>query len=105
MSFEIHATDIGPVIVYNGNFLAITNDDAMIELAYEDGNRLKIIQDHIIEEAIESFNTYIEGFKAEINPPAGKLYAYISALQQFWIFEKIRLAQYLAALEQAEEEE
>lgn len=104
MSFEIHATDIGPVIVNNGNFLSITNDDAMIELVYEDGDRFNVIRDHIVEELNETFSLYIEGFKSGLNPPAGKLYSYISALQQFWIFEKIRFAQYLNALSQAEDE-
>jgi len=104
MSFEIRATDIGPVIIHNGEFVALTSEDAMIEVCHEDGARFNIIRDHIVDELKATFDLYIEGFMAGLNPPAGKLYAYIAALQQFWMFKNIRFAHYLVALEESEEE-
>jgi hypothetical protein len=104
MSFEIRATDIGPIILHNDNLVPLTSEDAMIELCYEDGTRFNLIQDHIKEELQSACDTYIEGFMMGINPPAGRLYAYIAAFQQFWMFKHIRFAQYLSALHEAEEE-
>lgn len=103
MSFEIHPTDNGPVIVYNNIFVTINNDDTMIELCYEDGTRFDLIQDHIKDELQNTFDLYIEGFMSGINPPSAKLYAYISAFQQFWIFKNIKFAQFISAMEEAEE--
>jgi hypothetical protein len=105
MSFEIHATDNGPVMVNNGNFVVLSSDDAMIDLVYEDGSRFNLIQNHIKEELKNAFDLYLEGFSAGLNPPAGRLYAYISALQQYWMFRNIKFANFLSALEEAEDEE
>jgi hypothetical protein len=104
MSFEIRATDIGPIIVHNDEFIALTSEDALIEFCYEDGTRLDAIQDHIKEELENALDLYIEGFMMGINPPAGKLYAYIAAFQQYWMFKHIRFSQYLTAVREAEEE-
>lgn len=104
MSFEIRATDIGPIIVHNGNFITLASEDALIEFCYEDGARLNILEDHIRGELKEACDLYLEGFSVGINPPAGKLYAYIAAYQQFWMFKNIRFAQYVTAVLEAEEE-
>lgn len=105
MSIEIRATDIGPVIVHNDTFIVLANDDAMIEFCYEDANRLQLIQNHIKEELENSMDLYIEGFMMGINPPAGKLYAYMSAMQQFWILKNIKFAKYVAAVLEAQQME
>lgn len=102
MSFEIHATDIGPVIVYHGEFIALTSEDAMIEVCHEDGSRFNIIKDHITSELRSAFDLYLEGFEYNLNPPSGKVYAYMAAYHQFWMFKNIRFAQYLDALEEQE---
>lgn len=104
MSFEVRATDIGPIIVYNDEFIALTSEDAMITVCYEDAERFNVIRDHIIDELRDAFDLYMEGFTVGLNPPAGKLYAYVAALQQYWIFKNIKYAQYLAAFAEAEEE-
>jgi hypothetical protein len=104
MSFEIQATDLGPIFVHNGKFVALTSEDSMIELCYEDGTRFDLIQDHLKEELKNEMDLYIEGFLMGINPPAGKLYAYIAAFQQFWMFKHIRFANYLSAVTEAEQE-
>lgn len=103
MSFEIKATDIGPILIHNGNFITLASDDAMIELCHEDPTRFDVIQDHIRAELQDSFNMYLEATDSGINPPAGKMYAYIAAFHQFWMFRYIRFAQYLSALEEAEQ--
>jgi len=103
MSFEIKATDIGPIIIYNGNFVALASEDVMIELCHEDPTRFNVIQDHIKDELQDAFNLYMEGIDSGINPPAAKMYAYIAAFHQFWMFKYIRFAQYLMALEEAEQ--
>lgn len=104
MSFEIHATDNGPVIINNGEFVVLTSEDALIEVVLENGNYFNLIEDHIKEEIRESFDAYLEGFAMGINPPAGRLYSYIAAYQQFWMFRNIRFASFLRALEESESE-
>lgn len=104
MSFEIRATDVGPIIVHEGKFITMVSEDDLIEFCHEDGERLNALYDHIREELQEAVNVYLEGFAMGINPPAGRLYAYIAALQQFWMFKNIRFAQYVAAVLEAEEE-
>jgi len=104
-SFEIRATDIGPIIIYEGNFVTLASDDALIELCHEDGSRFDDIQNHIKDELRRSFDDYCDGFDANINPPAAKLYAYISSYQQFWIFKNIKFAQYMQAFNEAEDEQ
>ena len=104
MSFEIRATEIGPVIVHGEKFITLVSEDALIEFCHEDGTRLGAIEDHIREELRETADSYIEGFAIGINPPAGKLYAYIAAYQQFWMFKNIRFAQYVQAVLEAEAE-
>ena len=104
MSFEIRATDIGPIIVHNGEFIALTSEDAMIEVCHEDGARFNLIRDHITEELKNAFDLYLEGFSLGLNPPSGKVYAYMAAYHQFWMFKNIRFAHFLNALEEQEEE-
>lgn len=105
MSFEIHATDNGPVILYDGNFVVLTNDDAMLHMCHEDPSRFGLIHNHIQENLKDACDLYLEGFTLNLNPPAGKLYAYIAALQQYWMFRNIKFAQFLDALRTASEEE
>jgi hypothetical protein len=76
----------------------------MIEMCYEDGSRFAEIQSHIKDELENVFELYLDAFMADINPPSGRLYAYISAMQQFWIFKHIKFAQFIATLEQAEDQ-
>lgn len=104
MSFEIRATDIGPIIVNNGEFIALTSEDAMIEVCHEDGSRFNLIRDHIAAELKNAFDLYLEGFSSGLNPPSGKVYAYMAAYHQFWMFKNIKFAQYLDAIEEQEEE-
>jgi hypothetical protein len=104
MSFEIHATDNGPVFVHHGNFVVLTSEDGMIEMCYEDPSRFAEIQNHIQAELASASETYIDGFVNGFNPPAQRLYSYIAALQQFWMFRNIRFAQYLQALNETDAE-
>jgi hypothetical protein len=104
MSFEIKATDMGPVLIHNGNFFALASDDAMIELCYDDPTCFATIFEHLTQEVRNAFDEYLEGFGMGINPPNAKLYSYISALQQFWIFKNIKFAQYLDAVNREEDE-
>jgi len=104
MNMTIHATDLGPLFFYEDKFIALTNDDEMIQMCYENATYFLDIQNHIKEELENTFQLYLEAFMADINPPASKLYAYISAMQQFWIFKHIKFAQFITTLEQAEEQ-
>ena len=94
---------MGPVFFHNDNLVVLASEDLMIEMCHEDGTRFNAIQDHIKEELRNALDLYIEGFMMGINPPAGRLYAYIAAFQQFWMFKHIRFAQYLNALQEASE--
>jgi hypothetical protein len=104
MLFEIHATDNGPVIIHNSEFVVLTSEDSLIQLIQEDVNRFDLIEDHIKQEIKNTFDLYLEGFAAGINPPAGRLYAYIAAYQQFWMFKYIKFPNFLMALENSENE-
>lgn len=105
MSFEIQATDIGPIIINNGQFIALTSEDAMIEVCQEDGERFNIILNHITDELKSAFDLYLEGFSLGLNPPSGKVYAYMAAYHQFWMFKNVRFAQFLSALQGLEDDE
>lgn len=104
MSFEIRATDVGPIIVHGEKLITMASDDDLIEFCYEDGKRLDALYDHIRGEFQEAANLYLEGFAMGINPPAGRLYAYIAALQQFWMFKHIKFAQYVDAVLEVDEQ-
>ena len=104
MSFEIHATDGGPVMIHDGKLLVLVSEDAMLDMCHEDPLRFKQIQEHIHDELLSAAETYLDGFSNGFNPPAQRLYSYIAALQQFWMFKNIKFAQYLQALNETDEE-
>ena len=104
MSFEIHATDNGPVIIHNGKLAVLTSEDMMLEICHEDPMRFTEMQNHIHDELKSAAETYLDGFMNGFNPPAQRLYSYIAALQQFWMFRNIKFAQYLEALREADDE-
>ncbi|NDB36009.1 MAG: hypothetical protein EB023_11860 [Flavobacteriia bacterium] len=103
MSFEIHATDNGPVINYNGKIIVLISEDDMLDMCHEDPLRFKQLQDHIHDELKAAAETYLDGFSNGFNPPAQRLYSYIAALQQYWMFRNIKFAQYLEALRETDE--
>lgn len=105
MSFEIYATDNGPVFAYKGNFFVLTSEESMLELCYEDPTCFDLIRNHIQEHLKDACDLYSEGFTLNLNPPAGKLYAYIAALQQFWMFRNHKFPQFLEAIKAGENQE
>ena len=105
MSIEIKATDLGPIIIHNGEFLSLTSEDGLLELFHEDPRRFDMVHDHIKEELQNAFAEYVEAFVVGINAPVGKMYAYIGASQQFLMFKNMRFPQYIEAVRRAEEEE
>jgi len=104
MSFEIHATDNGPVIINNDEVIVLTSEAQMLELCHEDPSCFSKIENHIQDELRSASETYLDGFISKLNPPAGRLYAYIAAVQQYWMFRNIKFAQYLEAIQNSEEE-
>lgn len=105
MSFEIKATDLGPIIIYEGAFLSLVSEDGLLEFFHEDPRRFDVVQDHIKEELENAFAEYVEAVVVGINAPVGKIYAYIGASQQFLMFKNMRFPQYIEAVLQAEAEE
>ena len=105
MSFEIRATDVGPIIIHENNFLTLTSEDALLQFFHDDVSRLDVLHDHIKEELQNAFAEYVEAFEVGINAPVGKMYAYIGASQQFQILKNMRFPQYIEAVLRAEQEE
>jgi hypothetical protein len=104
MSFEVRATDLGPIIIHDNKFFSLVSEDGLLDVFHEDPSLFEAMQDHIEEELNNSFAEYVEGFVAGINAPVGKIYAYIGASQQFLILKNMRFPQYVEAIRQAEEE-
>jgi len=105
MSFEIRATELGPIIIYQNEFLSLAGDDGLLEFFHEDPSRFDVVRDHIKEELQNAFAEYVEAFEVGINAPVGKMYAYIGASQQFLMFKNMRFPQYIEAVLQAEQGE
>lgn len=95
---------MGPIIVVGEQFITLASDDALLELCHDDPTKFDAIHNHIQEELRDAFNVYMDAIASEINPPTGKMYAYMAAFHQFWMFRHIKFAQYLMALENAEQE-
>lgn len=105
MFFEIRTTDLGPIIVYENDFLTLSSNDSLLQFFHEDVSRLETLEDHIKQNLQDAFSEYIEAFSVGINAPVAKMYAYIGASQQFLILKNIRFPQYIEAVRQAEQEE
>lgn len=105
MSFEIKATDLGPIIIHGEKFLSLNGDDDLLEFFHQDFSRFDVVQDHIKEELQNAFTDYVDAFMVGINAPVGKMYAYIGASQQFLMFKNMRFPQYIEAVRRAEETE
>jgi len=105
MFFEIRTTDVGPIIVYENDFLTLSSNDSLLQFFHEDIGRLDALEDHIKQNLQDAFSEYIEAFAVGINAPVAKMYAYVGASQQFLILKNIRFPQYIEAVRQAEQEE
>jgi len=103
--FEIHSTTNGPVIVCDGQFVVLSDDDALVELCEKDESIIGALEEHVKHELRSAVEGFLDAAEAGINPPPTKIYSYINATQSLWIFENHRWPAYLDALEDAKEEQ
>lgn len=101
MSFEIHSTNNGPIILSEGKVIVLSDDDILIELCEKDESILNSMQEHISTELAASMQEFLGAIEANINASPSKIYSYLSAFQQFWMLKNHRWTQYLMALEEA----
>lgn len=101
--FEIRSTTNGPVIIHDGEFVVLSDDDALVELCEKDESLIEALEEHVKSELRSAVEAFLDAADSGINPPPTKIYSYINATQSLWIFENHRWPAYLDALEGTEE--
>ena len=105
MSFIIRSTSNGPVIILDNEIVVLSDHEMMIDLREKYPSIFDEMQDHLVKELLVEVQSHIDASNANINPPPTKIYSYIGSLQSLWMIKNHNWPSYLAALEQAEEEE
>jgi len=100
MSLKIYATSNGPIILEEDKIVVLSDDDTLIEMCEKDDNILAVIESHVISELNAATQEFLEAAQSGLNVSPSKIYSYISAFQQFWMFKNHRWPQYLQALEE-----
>ena len=101
MKYEIHSTTNGPVIFYNDKAVCLSDENSLLEICEQNLDFLADMQGHVIRELNAAMASFNEAAEANINMPAVKIYSYLSAYQQFWIFRNHNWPAYLHAVEEA----
>jgi len=101
MSFKIHPTNNGPVIMHNDKIVVLSDDDGLIGLCEESLEFLAAMQGHILKELDSAMKSFYESVELNFNIQPTKIYSYLSAFQQFWMFRNHVWPAYLTAVEEA----
>lgn len=100
MSFKLYATNNGPVIIEEDKIIVFSDDDSLIEMCEKDDSILVAMESHVISELSSATQEFLGAATSGLNVSPSKIYSYISAFQQFWMFKNHRWPQYLMALEE-----
>lgn len=102
MPLNIYATSNGPVIFEEDKVIVLSDDDSLIELCEKNDNTLTVIESHIFLELNSAMQEFLGAAESGLNVNPSKIYSYISAFQQFWLFKNHKWTQYLMAIEEAD---
>lgn len=101
MTHSIKSTSNGPIVIANGELIALSDDQALIAACEEDETLLEGLWTHIESELQNALSTYLDGVSANLNPTPVKVFSYVTACQQYWMFKNHRWASYVVARDNA----
>lgn len=104
MKHTIKSTSNGPIVLAGTELVALSDDQALIVACEQDPNLLDSLWTHIEETLQESLSSYLDGVSSNLNPTPVKVFSYVTACQQYWVFKNHRWASYVAARDRADSE-
>lgn len=105
MAFQIRATSTGPLIDFDGDLIALMDQQQLITACEANESLLADLWTHISTELQDSVSVIIDGVSSNMsNVSPQKTFAYVNSILQYTNFKNIQWANYVRARDAAASE-
>lgn len=102
MAFKIKTTSNGPLVEFEGELIALMDQQALIAACEANDSLLDALWTHISTELQDSVSVLIDGVSSNMNNPSPqKVFAYVNSVLQYTNFKNQQWVNYVRARDAA----